>query len=203
MIKIKICGLKREEDIKYVNAAKPDYAGFVFAGTKRKISFEEAAKFKSFLDKDIKSVGVFVNEKIDNITMLCADNVIDFVQLHGDEDEAYIYRLKERINKPVIKAVRIKHKVQDFDTKADFVLFDTYASGEYGGTGKTFEGKLIQEYKKPFFIAGGINAKNVTEIIKDLNPYCVDISSGVETNGVKDFEKIKEIVDIVRKTENR
>jgi phosphoribosylanthranilate isomerase len=199
MAKIKICGLKRREDIKYVNETKPDYAGFVFAGTKRKISFEEAAKFKSFLDKDIKAVGVFVNEKIDNVVKLCAENIIDFVQLHGDEDESYIYGLKKRTDKPVIKAVRVKDKVRDFETNADYVLFDTHTDEEYGGSGKIFDRELIKGYKKPFFVAGGINAENIAEIIKELSPYCVDLSSGVETDGLKDFEKIKEIVDIVRK----
>lgn len=198
MTKIKICGLKREEDIKSVNEMKPDYIGFVFAGTKRKISFEEAGKFKAMLDKNIKAAGVFVNERIDNIEALCGGGIIDMVQLHGDEDEAYIYRLKEKTGTPVIKAVRVKDKIQDFDTKADFVLFDAYVEGEYGGSGRLFDRELIKEYKKPFFAAGGINAGNVKALIRDLNPYCVDLSSGVETNGLKDPGKIKEIIEIVR-----
>ena len=213
MTKIKICGLKRIEDIQYVNETKPDYAGFVFAGTKRKISFEDAARLKSFLDKDIKAVGVFVNEKIDNIIKLCAENVVDFIQLHGDEDEPYIYRLKERMDKPVIKAVKIQSskfkvtpqvsspKVLIGDTSslklqssnADFILFDSGA-----GSGETFDWSLVKRYDKPFFLAGGLNEDNIEKALKTLSPYCVDLSSGVETDGLKDFEKIKKIINIVR-----
>jgi len=200
MAKIKICGLKRIEDIQCVNEAKPDYIGFVFAGAKRKIGFEEAAKLKSFLDKDIKAVGVFVNEKIDNVISLCSKGVIDFVQLHGDEDESYIRELKGRTGKPVIKAVKVKDKAPDFETNADYVLFDTYVPGECGGSGKTFDTGLIKGYKKPFFVAGGINAENIAGIIKELNPWCVDVSSGVETNGLKDPKKIKKVIEIVRRS---
>ncbi|MDR1194941.1 MAG: phosphoribosylanthranilate isomerase [Endomicrobium sp.] len=199
MTKIKICGLKREEDVKYANEIKPDYIGFVFAGEKRKISFEEAGRLKPALDKNIKTVGVFVNEKIDNIINLCAKGIIDLIQLHGDEDEAYIYRLKEKTDKPVIKAVKVKEKekIHNFDTIADYVLFDTYVPNEYGGSGKSFDMDLIKEYKNPFFIAGGINAENAAKIIKELSPYCVDISSGVETDGFKDLNKMKKIKNII------
>ncbi|MDR2425954.1 MAG: phosphoribosylanthranilate isomerase [Endomicrobium sp.] len=198
MTKIKICGLKREEDIKYANETKPDYIGFVFAGEKRKITFENAAELKTMLDKKIKSVGVFVNEKIDNIINLSAEGIIDLIQLHGGEDEAYIYRLKEKTDKPVIKAIRVKEKMHNFNTAADFALFDAYTENEYGGSGKSFDTELIKEYDHPFFIAGGINVGNVETVIKELNPFCVDLSSGVESGGVKDLNKIREIVKTVR-----
>ena len=201
MTKIKICGLKREEDIKYANEVKPDYIGFVFAGAKRKIDFVTAAKLKKLLDKDIKSVGVFVNEGIGNIARLCDEGTIDLVQLHGDEDEAYICKLKERVKNKIIKAVKIQSskleelKVQS--SNADFILFD---SGS--GSGKIFDWNLIKGYDKPFFLAGGLNKDNLAKALKMLNPWCVDLSSGVETDGLKDFEKIKEVIKIVRRLED-
>jgi phosphoribosylanthranilate isomerase len=198
MPKIKICGLKREEDVSFVNAAKPDYTGFVFAGVKRKIDFNTAAKFRSLLDDKVQSVGVFVNDKIDNIVNLCEDKIINLVQLHGGEDESYIGRLKERIKTPIVKVVRVKDKIYSAATKADFVLFDAYSSSEYGGSGKVFDWDLLKECKKPFFLAGGLNKDNVVVAVKKLNPYCVDLSSGVEKNGVKDLNEIIEMVKILR-----
>jgi phosphoribosylanthranilate isomerase len=198
MPKIKICGLKRKEDIGFVNIAKPDYVGFVFAGVKRKINFIAAAKFRSLLDDGIQSVGVFANDEIDNIVGLCEDKTINLVQLHGGEDESYISRLKKKIKNPIIKAVRVRDKIHDPETKADFVLFDTYSSFEYGGIGKVFDWNLFESCKKPFFLAGGLDRDNIANAIKKINPYCVDLSSGVEMDGVKDLNKIVETVNIVR-----
>ncbi|MCA6071736.1 MAG: phosphoribosylanthranilate isomerase [Endomicrobium sp.] len=199
MSKIKICGLKRLEDINFVNVAKPDYVGFVFAGMKRKIDFNTAAKFKSLLDSNMQVVGVFVNEPLDNIVGLCEDKIIDLVQPHGDEDEFYISKLKEKVKQPIIKVVRVKEKICYINTKADFTLFDTRSNFEYGGGGKVFDWNLIKGYKKPFFIAGGLNKDNIEKALTELKPYCVDLSSGVETNGVKDLKKIKEVIEIIRK----
>ena len=198
MPKIKICGLKRKEDIGFVNIAKPDFVGFVFAGVKRKIDFSVAAKFRYLLDDKIQSVGVFVNDKIDNIVDLCEDKTINLVQLHGDEDESYISELKEKIENPVIKAVRVKDKIHDTETKADFVLFDAYSGSEYGGGGKVFDWSLLEGCEKPFFLAGGLDRYNIVKAVKKLNPYYVDLSSGVETGGIKDLNKIVETVNIVR-----
>ncbi|MDR1695275.1 MAG: phosphoribosylanthranilate isomerase [Endomicrobium sp.] len=208
MSKIKICGLKREEDINYVNETKPDFAGFVFAGAKRKIDFKTAEKFKSLLSKDIKSAGVFANEKIENISALHKDKIIDLIQLHGEEGEGYIKELKDKTGAIIIKTVKfrahfppplageglVKREGDGLPVKADFLLFDS----ETGGSGKTFDWRLIKDYPKPFFLAGGINADNISEALK-LNPYCIDLSSGVETGGAKDFDKIKKIIEIVRK----
>jgi phosphoribosylanthranilate isomerase len=192
--KIKICGLKRKEDIEYVNLAKPDYAGFVFAGVKRKIDFKTAARLRSLLNKNIESVGVFVNEPIENISAFCKDKIIDIIQLHGDEDGQYIDALRRKVGNEIIKAVKIQQGIMSEDiSKADFILFDSDA-----GCGKTFDWNLIQGYDKPFFLAGGLNKDNMEKALKTLNPYCVDLSSGVETDGVKDFGKISEIVKIVR-----
>ncbi len=198
MPKIKICGLKREADVSFVNVTSPDYAGFVFAGVKRKIDFNTAAKFRSLLDDKVQSVGIFVNDKIDNIVDLCEDKIISLVQLHGGEDESYIGRLKKRIKNPVVKVVRVKDKIYGVATEADFVLFDTYSNSEHGGSGKVFDWDLLKECRKPFFLAGGLNKDNIVAAVKKLNPYCVDLSSGVETDGVKDLNKIIDMVKILR-----
>jgi phosphoribosylanthranilate isomerase len=211
MSRIKICGLKREEDIMFLNIAKPDYAGFVFAGSKRKIDLNTAAKFRALLDDNIFSIGIFVNDNEKNIISLCKNEIINLVQLHGDEDEYYISKLRDKIKQPIIKVVRISNisciykedeTFKIIDTKADFVLFDTYDDSQYGGTGKVFDWEVLNGYKNPFFIAGGLNKDNIVEVIRKLNPYCVDLSSSVETDGVKDFNKIFEIVKIVRGCKN-
>ncbi len=185
MAKIKICGLKRLEDIEYVNITKPDYIGFVFAKSKRQIDIETAISLKERLNDDIKAVGVFVNEKIDKILEIENLNIIDVIQLHGDENDEYIKELRSKTKLEIIKAYR--------DSKyADYSLFDNINPG----SGETFDWKIINS-KKKYFLAGGINSSNIKEALK-LNPYAIDVSSSVETNGVKDFNKIEEIVRIVR-----
>jgi len=200
--KIKICGLTREQDIDTVNAVLPDYIGFVFSKSKRQIDEKKAKALKDRLNPAIKAVGVFVNEEIEKINELCNFQVIDVIQLHGDENEDYIRRLKNHVSNKIIKAVRVKElndieKAMEFS--CDYLLFDTYHEKEYGGTGKTFDWSMIPSYiNKPFFLAGGINSCNVVNAIEHYNPFCVDISSGVETNGCKDPEKIIDIVAKVR-----
>ena len=200
MPKIKLCGLTRQSDIDAVNIANPDYIGFVFAKSRRQINEEKAKQFKQFLSPYIQVVGVFVNEKIEKIINLCNSNIIDMIQLHGDEDNEYIRKLKECVPNKIIKAVRVKES-QDVERAieivADYILFDTYHREQYGGTGETFDWNLISKVDKPYFLAGGINADNVYEAIKLCNPYCIDISSGVETNGYKDPKKILHIIDKV------
>lgn len=182
MTKIKICGLTRQADIDAVNKYLPDYIGFVFVPeSKRYISFETAKLLKTKLNPKIKVVGVFINEPIENIP-----DFLDIIQLHGEETQEYITELKNKIKKPVIALAKNK-------TQADYILFDN----EQGGSGKTFDWNLI-ETARLCFLAGGLNASNVEKAIKKLNPFCVDISSGVETNGIKDEKKIKEIIEIVR-----
>jgi len=184
-MKIKICGLKREEDIFYANKYLPDYIGFVFAKSKRQISAEEARELKKLLNPKIKAVGVFIDEDIKNIIPLLKEKIIDIVQLHGNEDQNYIDALKKAFPAPVIKAVRVGEDFVSPAVNADFILFDAG-----GGSGKTFDWTKIKNYKKPFFLAGGLNADNIKEAAK-LKPFCVDLSSGVETDGKKDEEKIK------------
>ena len=201
MAKIKICGLRRQEDIEIVNRYKPDYIGFVFAKSKRQVNDLEASELKSGLSPEIKAVGVFVNDDINHITELVKNNVIDIVQLHGDEGEEYIKKLKNKISVPVIKAVRVR-TYEDIKEKSEYpveyLLLDSYSKNAYGGTGEGFDISLIEDMERPYFLAGGVNENNISDIIKKANPYCIDLSSGVETDGFKDETKIKNVIEIVR-----
>lgn len=185
-MKIKICGLFREEDIDYVNEAGPDYVGFVFAESRRKITIEQAKAWKQKLRTDIAVVGVFVDAQIDWVNSLVKENLIQLVQLHGKEDDNYISQVKA----PTIKAIRMGDRIPE---NADYILFD----GLHPGSGEIYDWSLLPKTHKPFFIAGGVSADNV-HIAAGLNPYGIDLSSGVETNGVKDRNKILEIVRRVR-----
>lgn len=201
MIKIKICGLTRKEDIEAVNRWLPDCAGFVFARSRRRVTPEQAAVLKAALDPRIKAVGVFVNEPLPSIVRLCDSGVIDMAQLHGDESAAYIRKLKEQIDIPLIKTVRVRCAEQVRQAEklsCDLLLLDTYQKGQYGGVGKTFDYGLIPFLQKRFFLAGGLDNSNIAQAIRKCNPYGVDLSSGVETGGIKDEDKIRRIVQKVR-----
>ena len=196
MVKIKICGIRRLEDIEMVNKYKPDYIGFVFADSKRKVSHELASKLKANLSPDIISVGVFVNESEDEILKLYADGIIDIAQLHGGESEDYIKYLKDNTNDElkIIKAIEMSEdedlSVHD-NSQADYLLLD---SGK--GSGKTFDWRLIRkDLKKKFFLAGGINSSNINNAIEEFNPFAIDLSSSLETDGYKDENKIREIME--------
>ena len=197
MTKIKLCGLRRSCDIQYANALSPDYIGFVFAkNSKRYVSPEEAEALRKQLQKGIIPVGVFVDEEIPLIEKLLEGHIIEAVQLHGSEDEAYIHTLKKRTDYPVIKAFRIRDR-EDIAaanrSSADYVLLD---SG--GGSGETFDWSLLGEINRPYFLAGGLTPGNVGEAIKKLHPYGVDASSSLETQGFKDKEKMAAFVKAVR-----
>lgn len=196
MSKIKICGLRRAEDIDAVNRALPDYIGFVFAPSRRRVDTATAAALKEKLDKRIAAVGVFVNEEIDTILRIYRAGIIDAVQLHSDEDDALIRRVGEIC--PVIKAVGVGNTLPPLPASAEYVLFDTL-SARRGGTGVVFDWKVLKDYKeKPYFLAGGLSESNITDAIRLLNPFCVDVSSAAETDGIKDAEKIARIVRLVR-----
>ena len=201
MVKVKICGLKRLEDVDMVNQYLPEYAGFVFADTSRYVSMDTAKKLREAMDPRIQSVGVFVNEDPDHIVNLCKSGIIQLIQLHGDEEESYIRELRERVVTPVIKAVRVRSTEQILEAErlpVDYLLLDTYVKGIYGGSGKGFDKALIPELQKPYFLAGGLNADNVQENIRLCKPYAVDVSSAVETDKVKDKEKIRDFINAVR-----
>lgn len=201
-MKVKICGLRREEDIAYVNEYMPDYVGFVFAESKRKVTKEEAANLRILLKPEITPVGVFVNEDIQRMTEIVRDGIIDVVQLHGDETADYIRELKLMLSDvTIIKAVRVASKEDVINCEkfpVDYLLFDTFSFKGYGGTGNTFDWELVKNVKKPFFLAGGINSENVSKALKKTNPYAVDVSSAVETDGFKDREKIKAFMQQAR-----
>jgi phosphoribosylanthranilate isomerase len=199
MVKIKICGLRRLEDIEIVNKYKPDYIGFVFADSKRQVSHELAAQLKDNLSSDIIPVGVFVDADCDEILKLYENGIIETAQLHGSESEEYISYLKENTNGElkIIKAIEMSDdedlSVYD-NSSADYLLLD---SGK--GSGKTFDWRLIREdLKKDFFLAGGINSANARQAIREFSPYAIDLSSSLETDGYKDENKIKEIMEVIR-----
>ncbi|MEE1129742.1 MAG: phosphoribosylanthranilate isomerase [Methanobrevibacter sp.] len=198
MVKIKICGLKRLEDIEIVNKYEPDYIGFVFADSKRKVSHDLALKMKSNLNSDILSVGVFVDADIGEIVELFEKGVIEIAQLHGNENEEYIRNLKEKTNYElkIINAIEMSDEkdLLEFDKSiSDYLLLD---SGK--GSGKTFDWSLIRkDFNKKFFLAGGINISNISKAIEEFNPFAIDLSSGVETDGFKDDLKIKEIMEVI------
>ncbi len=200
MTRIKICGLFRDCDIDYVNEAAPDYIGFVFAESRRRISAEKAAEMRKRLAPSIIPVGVFADAPQDEVIRLFREGVIEIAQLHGNEDEDYIRKLKQGCGVPVIKAMQVKKSgdIESFkNASADYLLLDSGA----GGTGKTFDWTLIAGMEKPFFLAGGVNLENLDAALK-LSPCAVDISSGAETDGVKDREKILRLVHRVRGIKN-
>ena len=189
MTKIKFCGLKRIEDIKYANDLKPDFIGFVFAPkSKRFVDADTARELKNLLDTKIKAVGVFVDEDINVVTKLLKDGIIDIAQLHGSEDEEYIKSLRAICDKPIIKAFTIVSKddiKKANESTADYILLD---SGK--GSGETFDWDLIKEVNRPYFLAGGLDCDNVENALDSLTPFAVDVSSGIETDGFKDFDKM-------------
>lgn len=213
MQKIKLCGMMKPCDIEYANRVKPDLVGFIFANTRRKISAAQAKEFRKALDAEIPAVGVFVNEDISVITSLVQDGCIDMIQLHGEEDADYIRRLREICDVPVIKAVKVQTVEQIRQAAAlpvDYLLLDTYRKGVLGGTGEAFDWELLREAKaaagdtvegelfgKPYFLAGGLHVGNLREAAA-LGSYGLDVSSGIETDGSKDFDKMAEVVNIVR-----
>ena len=206
-MKIKTCGLFREEDINYANELKPDYIGFVFAESKRKVGVEKASDLKNKLDKEIKSVGVFVNDNLDFILNLIKDKIIDIVQLHGNEDNDFLDNLKTKTNAKIIKFIPVENAesiLNSLNIISDFILLDNLK----GGAGKTFNWNYLKEafelnnnlkknFNEKYFLAGGLNKENIGEALK-FNPYCVDLSGGLETDGVKDYEKMKYIINITK-----
>lgn len=196
-VKVKFCGLTRIEDIQYVNELMPDYIGFVFANSKRQVNEEQARELKRKLNPYINIVGVFVNEDSNKIIELLDKGIIDIAQLHGNESEEEIKNIKKKSGKKVIKAIKVKSS-EDIkkwkNTIADHLLLD---NGQ--GTGKTFDWSNVKEVNSNFFLAGGLTVDNVEEAIIKISPMAIDISSGIESNGVKDYIKMKKVIEIVKK----
>ena len=198
-MKIKLCGLTRPCDIEAVNELQPDYIGFVFAKKSRRyVSPEKAEELKVMLAPGIQAVGVFVNEEPEQIAALLEAGTIDVAQLHGQESETEIRRLRELTDHPLIQAFRIDTE-QDVEranaSTADYVLLDSGA----GGTGTVFDWDLLQAIRRPYFLAGGLDTENLGTVKAKLNPYGADVSSGIETGGDKDKEKMTAFVAAARK----
>lgn len=203
---IKICGLKRTQDIDIVNHYKIDYAGFIFAPSKRQIDLETAKVLKERLNPMIQSVGVFVNEPIENIIRYAQSGTIDRIQLHGDEDEPYIKQLKQVVHLPIIKAFRIQDKASIDKQKALMasplitdILLDTWHPSGYGGTGQTFDWTLLEAMTRPYFLSGGIGIDTIHTALR-YKPYALDINSKVETDGKKDAKKIEALMKVIQDT---
>lgn len=201
-MQIKICGLFRQEDIEYVNEALPEYAGFVFwKKSRRAVTTEQAAEYRKRLDKRIRAVGVFVDEEPEKIIALLRNGTIDIAQLHGQETEETIRRIKKESGKPVWKAVIVRtgDDVQRWqDSRADLLLFD-------GGMGSahTFSWDYLSSLKRPFFLAGGMDAEKIRNAAKLPGICGIDLSSSVETEGYKDRQKILDVVKCVRMYEQK
>lgn len=187
MSKIKICGLFREQDVEFVNEALPDFIGFVFVeDRKRFVDAKKAESLKKNLSKKIISVGVFIQAKIPDIVSLHKNGIIEMIQLHGNESDEYVEELKTKTDAEII---RVGHE------KCSYILLDSSTPG----SGKPFDWSSLKglDLSKNVFLAGGINLENIKEAL-NFNPYAVDVSSGAETNGVKDREKIFKLVEICK-----
>lgn len=199
MALVKICGIRTDQDAAYINEAKPDFAGFICSqGFRRSITLEKAVALRKQIRAGISTVGVFVNEEIDTVLSFLESGAINVVQLHGNEDNNYIDLLRTYTDAVIVKAFVVKTK-EDIETAekshADMIILDSGA-----GTGKEFNQELIGNFPRKYFLAGGMNPGTVAEKIKKLNPFAVDVSSGVETDGVKDRQKVLEFIKQVRES---
>lgn len=201
MTKIKICGLRRKEDISYVNQLLPEYIGFIFAeGKKRTVTIKEAKKLRKVLDDSVIPVGVFLNQEQEYIVECVQNGIIRIIQLHGEESDIYIEELRKKLEPfgriPIIKAFAVtsgKDIARAKESVADMILLDNRVPG----SGKSFDWSLLTDIKRPFFLAGGLSPDNVEDAL-ETHPYALDVSSGVEVSGVKDFEKMKAFMQKVR-----
>ena len=196
-MKVKICGLSRPSDIAAVNQYRPDYAGFIinFPKSPRSCTPEQVQALHAQLSSDIPAVGVTVNQPLDTVASLLEQGIIDIAQLHGQEDDAYIQALQTRTGKPVWKAFRIRSAADlqaARDSRADMILLDNGY-----GTGETFDWTLVRDIGRPFILAGGLREENIQDAAA-MQPDAMDISSGAETNRVKDPEKIRALINIIR-----
>ena len=199
MTKIKLCGLTRLLDVQAANELLPEFIGFVFAPKSRRyVSPQLASTLKNNLSPKIQAVGVFVDETVERVAELLNDGVIDLAQLHGSEDDLYVERLRTLTNKPIVKAFSIKTNedvTKASSSNADFLLLDSKS----GGSGTEFDWELIKDFKRSYFLAGGLTPNNVARALELLHPFAVDVSSGIETNGIKDITKMTQFIATVRK----
>lgn len=200
MTQIKLCGLTKECDVMWANELQPNYVGFVFAKKSRRyVNYYKAEELKALLNPEIKAVGVFVDEDPKMITTLVRLGTIDVIQLHGQEDEAYVKKLRSLTDAPVIQAFKPEDETDLLKARkssADYVLLDGGA-----GDGKAFNWEILSKMDRPFFLAGGLTADNLEEAMDCVQPFGVDASSSLETDGVKDREKMAAFVRAVREKE--
>ena len=200
MTKIKLCGLRREADIAAANELAPDYAGFVLApGSRRAVSPAQVAVLCAMLRPDIPAVGVFVDAPLAEVMRLLENGTLDLAQLHGSEDADYVRALQNETGRQVIQAFRIRTEedaARAAESPAEYILLDAGA-----GDGRTFSWELVSEIRRPYFLAGGLTPENAPLAVKQLHPYALDVSSGIETDGWKDPEKMRAFVRAVRRTE--
>ena len=198
MTRIKLCGLSRPCDIDWANALRPDFIGFVFAPESRRcVTPERAAELRQRLDRAILAAGVFVKERPETVAALLNGGVIDIAQLHGGQGESFIRSLRALTDMPVIQAFRMAGSAdlrRARASRANWVLLDNGA----GGTGAAFDWSLLEGFDRPYFLAGGLGPENVARAVRALHPYAVDVSSGIETDGFKDFDRMRAFVGAVR-----
>ncbi len=192
MTKVKICGLSTPEAVQTAVEAGADYIGFVFAPSKRQVTLEQARQLAAGIPKEVQKVGVFVSPQKEEVEEACRVVGLDLIQVHGPLDETILLEFSLQ----TIRAVQVEKDRPLPETGADYLLFDAPVAG----SGQTFDWQELETQKvtKPFFIAGGLTANNVADAIRFFHPYAVDVSSGVETNGKKDQEKIKRFIERVK-----
>lgn len=203
-MEVKFCGIRRTEDIGFVNLLRPDYIGMVFAPSRRQVTVTEAAALRGRLAPGIRAAGVFVNSPPEQVSETARAAGLDIIQLHGDEDADCIRRVRDLTGLPVWKAVRAASPADvraAASLPADRILYDAFSRAAYGGTGQTADWGLLAKYNTVplFFLAGGLNAENLEEAIEALHPAGVDLSGGIETGGIKDFTKMETIMKLIRR----
>lgn len=202
-MKLKLCGLRRFIDVEYVNETPPDLVGFVFAPSRRQVTPALAAALRAALLPGIRAVGVFVDQPVQEVANAARIAKLDAVQLHGAEDADYIRALQQRLDLPLLKAVRVRAPQDILDAQrlpVQALLLDAFAPDCMGGSGKTADWSSIRAARPrlPFFLAGGLDVHNLARAIEAVSPYGVDLSSGIETGGVKDANKIRRVVQLIR-----
>lgn len=204
-MKIKICGIKRSEDVGFANLFMPDYIGFILSkGYKRTVKIDDAKFLAAKVDLKIKKVGVFVDMPAKNVASVADYTGVDIIQLHGEnEDNDYINELRKYTDKEIWNVFKVKNEEEVLKAEksiADMILLDTYSEKIAGGTGKKVDTDIILKsgLSRDFVLAGGIDNDNISDILSEIKPFCIDVSSGTETDGVKDPQKMADIIRKIR-----
>lgn len=198
MVRVKVCGLMEKEHVQEAIAAGVDYIGFVFAPSKRRVTIEEAQALAEIIPSEIQKVGVFVNESYENIITIAKRIPLDVIQLHGQESLELVNRLADYT---VVKAISVRTAADiekaSYYRNVDYLLFDAPGVDYEGGSGQTFDWSLLEKAgieRARTILAGGLHADNIQQAIERLQPFAVDVSSGVENNGRKDGKKIQRFI---------